>query len=326
MVGPGSEGSRMEEYSEDRCWEDLARGALGIIFCKLSLQEILTVVLGICKPWSRVVSGPDCWQDIDIQEWSQQSEPDKITSMVHMLLSRSAGSCHRLSVSRLPNDSLFAFIADHAQSLKTLEISRSEISDGIVEDVAQRLTKVTFLDVSGCTKIGARALEAFGKNCKSLVRLRRVMHPMDVAGKVSHNDEARAIPYNMPKLCHLDIGYMLIGTTDVVEIASQCQDLKFLDLRGCWDVDDKILQEKYPGLKILGPRVNDCYENSFWDECSDDDSIYSWEEFTDDDYFVIESDDEAIWDHDHSFEGLEVRFYGGVFGEGFAGFDWPESP
>ncbi|XBI32619.1 hypothetical protein VPH35_056048 [Triticum aestivum] len=264
--------------------------------------EILSVVPGVCKPWSRVVSGADCWQDIDIQEWSQQKEPDKIIRMVHMLLSRSAGSCHRLSVSRLPNDSLFAFIADHAQSLKTLEIPRSEISDSIVEAAAQRLTKVTFLDVSSCTKIGARALEAFGKNCKSLIRLRRVMHPMDVAGKGCHNDEARAIAYNMPKLCHLEIGYMLIETTAVLEITSRCEDLKFLDLRGCWDVGDKILQEKYPGLKILGPHVDDFYENNFWDECSDDDSIDSWEEFVDNEYFALGGDDEAIWDDDHALE------------------------
>ncbi|VAH85457.1 hypothetical protein VPH35_056047 [Triticum aestivum] len=133
-------------------------------------------------------------------------------------------------------------------------------------------------------------------------------------------------------------------------MTKQCKGLKFLDQRGCWDVDDKILQEKYPGLKILGPRMENCYwkvffapgrdgrnpffsaeiqnadENSFWDECSDDDSIYSWEDFTDDDYFAIGSDNEAIWDDDHALEGLEVRFYGGVFGEGFAGLDWPESP
>ncbi|XBI32620.1 hypothetical protein VPH35_056049 [Triticum aestivum] len=326
MVGPGSEGSGMEECSEDRCWEDLARDALGLIFCKLSLQEILTVVPGVCKPWSRVVSGADCWQDIDIQEWSQQSEPDKITRMVHMLLSHSAGSCHRLSVSRLPNDSLFAFIADHAQSLKTVEIPRSEISEYIVEDVAQRLTKVTFLDVSSCTKIGARALGAFGKNCQSLVRLRRVMHPMDVGGKVCHNDEARAIAYNMPKLRHLEIGYMIIATTAVVEITSRCEDLKFVDLRGYWDVDDKVLQEKYPGLKIVAPHVDDCYENGLWDECSDDDSIDSWEEFVDNDYFAIRSDDEAIWDDIHALEVLEVSFYGGVFREGFAGYGSPESP
>ena len=54
------------------------------------------------------------------------------------------------------------FIFASAQSLNTLEISRSEISDCVVEDVAQILSKVTFLDVSSCTKIGASALDAFG--------------------------------------------------------------------------------------------------------------------------------------------------------------------
>jgi hypothetical protein len=208
-----------------------------------------------------------------------------------------------------------------------LELPRSGISDCIVEDVARRLSNVTFLDVSSCTKIGARALEAFGKNCKSLVGLRRVMHPIDVAGKICQHDEARAIACSMPKLCHLEIGYMLIATKAVVEIASQCHDLKFLDLRGCWGVDNKFLQEKYPGLEVLGPCVDDCYENSFWEECSDDsddDSIYSWE-FMDDDYYAIGSDDEGIWDDGQGLEGLEVRFYGGV-GEGYAGFDWPPSP
>ena len=64
---------------------------------------------------------------------------------------------------------VFAFAS--ARSLKTLELPRSGTSDCIVEDVARRLSNVTFLDVSSCTKIGARALEAFGKNCKSLVGL-----------------------------------------------------------------------------------------------------------------------------------------------------------
>nr|AEL33721.1 ubiquitin ligase [Triticum aestivum] len=325
----------MEEHREERCWEDLLPDALGLVFRNLSLQEMLTVVPRVCKSWSRVVSGPYCWQEIDIQEWSQQqNKPDQLTRMVHTLVTRSGDSFRRISVSGLPNDSLFTFIANHARSLKTLELPRSEISDCIVEDVAQRLSNVTFLDVSSCTKIGARALEAFGKNCKSLVGLRRVMHPIDVAGEVCQHDEARAIACSMPKLRHLEIGYMLIATNAVVEIASRCRDLSFLDLRGCWGVDDKLLQDKYPGLKVLGPRVDDCYENSFLEECSDDsddDSIYSWEEFMDDeDYFAAagsDEDEEALWADGHALEGLEVRFYGGGFGEGaFAGIDWPESP
>ncbi|BAF19078.1 F-box protein FBW2 [Oryza sativa Japonica Group] len=317
----------MGECSEHRCWDELLPDALGLIFRKLSLKDVLTVVPRVCKSWGRVVAGPYCWQEIDIQEWSQQqSKPDQLKRMVRMLVARSGGSFHRISVSGLPGDPLFTFIGDHARSLKTMELPRSDISDSLVENVAPRLSNVTFLDISSCTKIGARALEAFGKHCKSLIGLRRVMHPTDVVGRASQHDEARAIACNMPKLRHLEIGYMLIATKAVVEIASQCHDLKFLDLRGCWNVDDKLLQESYPGLKVVGPYVDDCYENSFWEECSDDsdDSIY-WE-LMDDDYYAAGSDDEGIWDDGQGLEGLEVRFYGGGFSESHAGFDWPPSP
>ena len=111
------------------------------------------------------------------------------------------------------------------------------------------------------------------------------MHTIDVVGKVCQNHEAHAIGSNMPKLCHLEIGYMLIKTMAVVKIAFQCLELKFLDLRGCWDVDDTLLQEKNPWLKSLGPRMGDCYENHICKECTDDSGdeyIYSWEQFMDD--------------------------------------------
>ncbi|XP_062220317.1 F-box protein FBW2-like isoform X2 [Phragmites australis] len=319
-----------EDAKEYRCWEELFPDALGLIFRNLPLQEVLTVLPRVCKSWGRVVAGPYCWQEIDIEEWSQQqSKPEQIGRMVELLVGRSGGSCRRISVSGLPCDPLFSFIGDHARALRTLEIPRSEISDNIVETVAPRLSNVTFLDISSCTKIGARALEAFGKHCKSLVGLRRVMHPIDLADKVCQHDEAHAIACSMPKLRHLEMGYMLITTEAVLEILAQCRDLKFLDLRGCWTVDDKFLRDRHPGLRVLGPRVDDCYENSYWEECSDysDSSIYSWEFMDDvDDYYAVGSDDEAIWDDGQGLENLEVRFYGGGFSEGYAGFDWPPSP
>lgn len=83
------------------------------------------------------------------------------------------------------------------------------------------------LDVSNCTMIGARSLEAFHKNCKSLVIVRRVIHPIDVIGKMCQNEKAHGIGNNMPKLCHLDTGYMFIKTKDVVKIAAKCHDQKF---------------------------------------------------------------------------------------------------
>ena len=156
--------------SEYRCWEELLPDALGLVFRNLPLQEVLTVVPRVCKSWGRVVAGPYCWQEIDIEEWSQQrqSRPDQLVRMLDLLVRRSSGACRRISVSGLPCDPLFSFIGDHARALRTLEIPRSEISDAVVEAVAPGLPNLTFLDISSCTKIGARALEAFGRHCRSL--------------------------------------------------------------------------------------------------------------------------------------------------------------
>lgn len=347
LLGRGSRVQGMGECSssssvgEYRCWEELLPDALGLVFRKLPLREVLTVVPRVCKSWGRVVSGPYCWQEIELEEWSQQqqSRPEQLARLVETLVRRSSGSCRRLSVSSgLPCDPLFSFIGDHARALRTLEIPRSEISDAIVEAVAPRLPNLTFLDISSCTKLGARALEAFGEHCRSLAGLRRVMHPTDVAGKACQRDEARAIARGMPALRHLEMGYMLVTTDAVLEVLARCRKLEFLDLRGCWAVDDGLIlqqgRRRQPELKVLGPRVDDCFENGYLEECSDDDEDDEdvWELMEDDDdyyyYAVVGSDDDEgiIWDQGQGLENLEVRFYGGGFSESYAGFDWPPSP
>lgn len=212
---------------------------------------------------------------------------------------------------------------------------RSEISDPIVEEVAGKLSNVTFLDVSYCVKIGARALEAFGKHCRALVGLKRVMHPVEVAEKVCQDDEAHAIASTMPNLKHIEIAYLLLTNAGILDILSRCSDLRFLDMRGCWDVKlkENFFKEKYSSLKVLGPLVVDSYEMNYWDECSnysDSSGYLSWE-FMDDvvgEYYdgFSDDDDDGAWDDGQGLEGLEVRFYGGGFNGGSAGFDWPNSP
>lgn len=267
----------------------------------------------VCRSWGKVVMGPYCWQEIDIEEWSNRSEPENIDRMLRMLIARSSGSPRKLCVSELQNDLIFSFIAEHAGSLQTLRLPRSDMSDAIVEQVAGRLSTVTFLDLSYCGKIGARALEAIGRNCKLLAGLRRNMHPIDMDGKRLQADEARAIAATMPNLKRLEIAYLLIDTDSIVEIIRSCQELEFLDLRGCWDVklDDKYISDKFPKLKILGPQVIDHYETNNWDVCSDyTDSFYDTDSF------------DALWDDDD--ESLELRFY-----EGFdedPSYGWPPSP
>ncbi|XP_022766394.1 F-box protein FBW2-like [Durio zibethinus] len=318
----------MEEQSAFRPWDELIPDALGIIFSNLSLQEVLTVIPCVCKSWRKAVTGPYCWQEIDIEEWSNRCEPKHLDQMLQMLITRSSGSLRKLCVSGLQNDTIFSFITENAGSLRALRLPRSEISDSIVEQTAGRLSTITFLDLSYCRKIGAHALEAIGKHCKLLVSLCRNMHPLDAAGKLSQDDEANAIAATMPMLKHLEMAYHLISTGSVLNILSSCPQLEFLDLRGCWDVklDNQFMKEKFPKLKVLGPLVMDCYEMDEWDECSDysDSTEYLAWEFEMDDYDDYDIYD-GVWHHEGRMEELELRFYEGI-GEDAGMFGWPLSP
>lgn len=302
------------EGTEFRCWADLLPDALGIIFSNLSLQEKLTVVPRVCKSWSHAVLGPYCWQKIDIEEWSYRSSPSIIDRMLRTLIPRSNGALREISVSGLQDDLVFSLIAEHARSLQTLQLPRSNMSDLIVEQVAGRLSTVTFFDLSYCCKIGSRALEAIGKNCKMLAGLRRNMHPIDLEGKLSQNDEAHAIATTMPKLKHLEMAYLCIDTASVLEIIRSCRELESLDVRGCWEVRLDEIKDMAPKVQILGPYVVDHFARNDWESCSDySDSFYDDESL------------DGVWDDEEERLGsLELRFY-----EGFdedSGYGWPPSP
>lgn len=306
----------MDRGSEYRPWDELLPDALGLIFSNLDLSEKLSVVPRVCKAWGRVVAGPYCWQDIDIEQWSMYCQSEQLDRMVRMLVmrSRNGGSLKKLSVAGIDNE-IFTFIADNAGALQELMIPRSDICDSIVEQFVHKLTTITALDVSVCPDVGARALGAIGKHCKSLVTLRRNMHPINMENKVCQNDEAYAIANTMPRLKHLEMAYMLVETEGVVEIMLKCPQLELFDLRGCWDVklDEDFLKEKFPSLTVLGPIVEDSED---WDNCSDDSdsSNYLPWEFLADDIDVVDDDSfNEAWDDDEQrLEELELRFYEGT--------------
>lgn len=102
----------MEEDGDFRQWDDLIPDALGLIFKHLPIQEILTVVPRVCKSWGRTVSGPYCWQEIDIEQWSRHRQPETLHRMLQMLMTRSSGVLRKLSISGLPNDHSLSLIAD----------------------------------------------------------------------------------------------------------------------------------------------------------------------------------------------------------------------
>lgn len=204
------------------------------------------------------------------------------------------------------------------------------MSDSIVEDIAGKLSMITFLDVSYCVKMSPYALETIGKNCKLLQGLCRNMHPVDTAGKPYQDDEAIAIASTMPKLKHLEMAYHLISTDGVLRILSVIPSLEFLDLRGCWGVklDNMFMKQKFPKLRVLGPLVMGYYEREGWDDCSDvsDASDYlSWEFVAGDmdDFYDESESNDGMWDDEGRLEELELRFYEGIDD---AGMYWPPSP
>lgn len=311
---------KMEEGSELRQWDELIPDALGIIFKKLPLEDILTVIPRVCKAWGKAVQGPYCWQEIDIDEWSIDREPEKLNRMLRLLITRSSGSLRKLHVSCVNDDQIFAFIADNASSLQNLILRRCEISDSIVEQLAGKFTRVTSLDLSYCCQISTHALEAIGKNCKFLSSLSWNMHPLDLDCKPSHADEVHAIAKTMPKLKQLELAYLRINIDSVLDILSGCPELEFLDLRGCWDVhlDKKVLEKRHPKLVVLGPQVPmGVFERrAFFDDYhSDSDfSDYDYMDYSDDESF------DGMWDD----EDIELRIYEGA--DNMYEFGWPPSP
>ncbi|KAK2659793.1 hypothetical protein Ddye_006326 [Dipteronia dyeriana] len=315
----------MEGESDLRLWDELIPDALGLIFKNLPLKEVLTVIPRVCKSWSKAVAGPYCWQEIDVEEWSNRCKPDHLDRMLQMLITRSSGSLRKLCVSGLRNNMMFSFIAENAGSLQTLRLTRSEISDSVAEQIAGRLSAITFLDLSYCCKIGATALEAIGKHCKLLAGLCRNMHPLDTADKLSQDDEATVIATTMPKLRRLEMAYSVVSTEGVLNIISSCSKLEFLDLRGCWDVkiDDKFMEGNFPNLKVLGPLVLDYYEINDWDDFSD------YSDASEDLAWEILAGEMGDYDDDEMYDGrldeLELRFYDGIDAD--AGiYGWPPSP
>ena len=102
----------MDVGSDFRHWDELIPDALGLIFSNLTLQEILTVIPRVCQSWNKAVLGPYCWQEIDIEDWSNRCEPHHLDRMLETLIARSCGSLRKLTVSGLQNDRIFSHIAD----------------------------------------------------------------------------------------------------------------------------------------------------------------------------------------------------------------------
>ncbi|XP_022733958.1 F-box protein FBW2-like [Durio zibethinus] len=172
------------------------------------------------------VLGPFCWADTDIQECcrSRYLPVEYVNSAVRKLVRRSKGTFRLLSAFRL-GDTGFAFAANCGRYLKVLEIPTSEVNDKIVEKFAESLANLTVLDISYCLKITHVGIEAVGKNCKSLIQLKRNMPPPELERFSSilklDDREAMVVADTMPLLQDLQLGFGCFGDFGLYAILAE---------------------------------------------------------------------------------------------------------
>ncbi|KAF6154622.1 hypothetical protein GIB67_020129 [Kingdonia uniflora] len=253
----------MEENGEIRPWDEMIPEALELIFNELSLREKLNVIPIVCKPWGKVVA-ERVWKDIDIIDWGKSRNHEDRDRMLQMLINRSTSSLRELCATRyfpsLQTSKLIQrvylhFIFTSAGNLETLWLPRGQMTTSIVEQVAWKLSTVTNMDLSYC-EILPPALEAIGRNCKSLKELHRVMYPPSYGIYygiyVNSEEETHAIATTMTKLRHLELSYMFLSSECTHEILLSCLELEFFDVRGCYEADfDEELLKKYSEISVL---------------------------------------------------------------------------
>lgn len=118
----------------------------------------------------------------------------------------------------------------------------SEITDQMVLRHAESLANLTYLDISYCSKITYKGLEAFGKQCKSLVHLKRNMPQtflglsmQETAFKID-DSEAMIISDTMLGLNMLELCNGRFGNYGLNAILNKCKALTHFDIEGCWGV------------------------------------------------------------------------------------------
>ncbi|XP_050203623.1 F-box protein FBW2-like [Mercurialis annua] len=247
-------------------WEELNPEILALILVRIPAEERVGHVSLVCKSWLACVYGPYCWSEIDIQQWCRRQfrSADRVDSAVRKLIKRSRGAFRLLSAHKL-GDAGFAFAANCGKYLKVLQIPMSEVTDKIVEKHAASLLHLTVLDITYCLKITSKGIEALGKNCKSLIHLRRNMPPPEwerpAQGNASRSNdiEAMAIANIMPGLQHLELGFGTFGDSGLDAILTECKALSHLDIRGCWNVRlEGDLEDRCTKLRFFnGPWIDD---------------------------------------------------------------------
>lgn len=110
-------------------------------------------------------------------------------------------------------------------------MSNGYVTDQMVLRHAESLANLTHLDVSFSHKISWKGLEAVGKQCKSLINLKRNMPPSNRGTSIPEanlkvdESEAMVIANTMSKLQHLEIRCGRFSNLGLNSVLTKCKAL-----------------------------------------------------------------------------------------------------
>ncbi|XP_058089559.1 F-box protein FBW2-like [Magnolia sinica] len=250
-------------------WQGLSPEIFALIVARIPSDEIARTIPFVSRSWRDLIDGPDSWSVIDIEQWCRRcNRTDVIDPVVRKLVRRSKGMVRCISAYKL-GYSAFSFLASSGKHLEVMKMPVSSVTDKMVAKHVASFSNLTVIDVSYCLHITCRGLEAFGKQCKSLIHLRRNMPPPEIelggespAQKVD-DDEALAIADTMPGLLHLELSYGRFTDLGLDAILTKCKALHHLDIRGCWNVKlTGDLEEKCEMIDIFRSPWDDEYDDA----------------------------------------------------------------
>ncbi|KAI3719667.1 hypothetical protein L6452_20569 [Arctium lappa] len=261
-------------------WEDLNPEILALIFVRIPADEMVRKVPLVCKPWMEAVAGPYCWRDINVAEWCRRRNDIRAVDLaVSKLVRWSKCTFQRLSAYRLGNPG-FVFVANRGKCLTVLQMPMSDITDDMVLKHVTSLPNLKVLDISDCSKITVKGLEAFGNQCKSLVCLRRNLSTQRISADLTAIDdsEAKIIAKTMSNLQQLELCYGRFGDAGLSEILTNCKSLTYLDIEGSLNVKlEGDLEESVQRIEYFRFNGSPCIDDSD-DESSGSEGSYESED------------------------------------------------
>lgn len=204
----------------------------------------------VCKYWNQIALDPDNWQNITLFSLRNRVKG----SVVEKLSERYGSYIRRINLRgcKLVQDSSMIILTKSCQFLEEvslddcnqltdisckslaincprlvyLNIASCNISDSTLEAIGDNCPNLKLIDISNCNRVRPKGIESLVKNCKNLLSFISV-----ACGPTTINDEALKV------------------------IGEHCQQLKLINLNGCFAVSDQGVKYLAEGCHRL---VNCC--------------------------------------------------------------------